>query len=201
MKRILFMVFLLALSACAPAAPTVDPVQIQASAIAAASTMIAMTQAAIPTLTPTLPPSPTPLPSPTFQPLPTLDLFASPTVAVPAGGTAGNPCDDPNANPIMAAKPAGPKTTVKIQNETKGQVTLSLWLYKNKFGECGWRTYQLSAHGITTVTDLPQGCYYGAAIINNPQKPSNARGDGMCMDSNDTWTMLIGTEVVRLAAP
>jgi hypothetical protein len=200
MKRILFMAALLVLSACAPAAPTVDPAQIQASAIAAASTMIAMTQAAIPTPTPTLPPSPTPLPSPTFQPLPTLDLSASPTVAV-AGGTAGNPCDDPNANPPMAAKPAGTKTTLKIQNETKASVTLSLWLYKTPFGECGWRSYNLGAHATMTVTDLPQGCYFAGALINNPQKPSKAFGDQMCINTNDTWTMLVGTEVVRLTAP
>ena len=193
MKRTLCIAAMLglALSACAPAAPTIDPAEIQASAIAAASTMIAMTQAAIPTATPTLPPSPTPLPSPTFQPLPTLDFSVSPTV-IAASGT-----DDPcNGDPPMAAKPVGPKTTVKIQNDTKYQVTLSIWLYKNKFGECGWKTLQLSSHGSETVTGLPQGCYYGAAIVS---KPSKAYGDNMCMTNEGPWTMIVGDEVIRLS--
>lgn len=44
MKRILFVALLsvLVLGACAPAKPTADPAQIQASAIAAANTMVAL---------------------------------------------------------------------------------------------------------------------------------------------------------------
>jgi len=201
MKRILFMVVLLALSACTPAAPTIDPAQIQASAIAAASTMIAMTLAAVPTPTATIPPSPTPLPSPTFEPLPTLDFSAQPTAAVPVSGTALDPCTDPKANPVMAAKPAGPKTTVKIENQNKGPLTLSVWLYKTPFGECGWRTYSLGSHQTMTVTDLPQGCYFASGFVNNAQKPSTPAGDDMCMDDEGPWTMIVGTDHVGLAAP
>ena len=40
-------VLLIVSAACAPAEPTVDPAQIQASAVAAASTMVAMTQQAL----------------------------------------------------------------------------------------------------------------------------------------------------------
>src|SRR5512144_75151 len=78
MKRVLLgtaVILVLVGGACAPAAPTVDPAQVQASAMAAASTMIAMTQAAIPTATPVPPtpiPSPTPLPSPTLAALPSI---------------------------------------------------------------------------------------------------------------------------------
>src|SRR5512140_986942 len=84
MKRVLFtsMVLALLLSACAPATPTTDPAQIQASAVAAANTMVALTQAAVPTETPVPPtalPSPTPLPSPTLLALPTLALTTLPT--------------------------------------------------------------------------------------------------------------------------
>ncbi len=43
-------VLVLLLSACgAKAVPTVNPAQVQASAVAAANTMVAMTQAAVPT--------------------------------------------------------------------------------------------------------------------------------------------------------
>ncbi|HEY9151300.1 MAG TPA: hypothetical protein VIN60_00325, partial [Anaerolineales bacterium] len=44
------------LSACgAKAVPTIDPAQVQASAVAAANTIVAMTQAAMPTETPVPP--------------------------------------------------------------------------------------------------------------------------------------------------
>ena len=100
----------------------------------------------------------------------------------------------------MAASPDGKKTSVKITNETKGPVTLSLWLYKTVFGECGWSSYNIGGHQSTTVT-LPQGCYFGAALINDPQKPSKAFGDQMCMDSSDQWAMLVGSEVIRVTPP
>src|SRR5215213_9276453 len=78
MKRnilIIGVVFILLASACAPqGTPTADPVDVQHTAEAAALTMVAETQAAVPTSTPipptetaapTLPPSSTPLPLPT----------------------------------------------------------------------------------------------------------------------------------------
>ena len=53
---ILFLIALIA-GACAPqAAPTMDAAAVQATAVAAAFTMVAQTQAAIPTATP-LPPT------------------------------------------------------------------------------------------------------------------------------------------------
>ncbi len=58
----------------------------------------------------------------------------------------------------------------------------------------------MSSHETSTVT-LPEGCYYGAALINNPQKPSKAFGDQMCVDNSGTWTITVGTEVVRVSPP
>ena len=71
MKRFSFLTVLvltaLILSACgAPAAPTMNPVDVQSTAQAAAMTMVAETMAAVPTATP-LPPTETP----TETPLPT----------------------------------------------------------------------------------------------------------------------------------
>src|SRR5512142_3020282 len=114
MKRVSFVTIFLALilSACgAQATPTADPAQIQASAVAAANTMVALTQAAVPSATPVPPtplPSPTALPSPTLLALPTLsiDLSATAPVALPTlsggsgntgggGNTSGDPCQAP----------------------------------------------------------------------------------------------------------
>jgi hypothetical protein len=203
MKRILIMAALLAMvmGACAPAAPTIDPAQIQASAIAAASTMIAMTKAAFPTPTlvpPTPPPSPTPLPSPTFMTLPTLLPLGVPSVAA---GTA-DPCDPNKLLPLVANPDAGPKTTIKILNDTKAPITLSLFLNKTTLGECGYVGQNLGAHATTILNNLPQGCYSAFAFIKDSVSPSQSVSlSDMCMDSDDEWTIVVGTEVIKLNPP
>ena len=198
MKRISFVIVLLTLllSACAPATPTVDPAQIQASAVAAANTMVALTQAAIPTETPvppTPPPSPTPLPSPTLLALPTLSIQTPATVPPATGGTGGggNPSGDPCQAPL-AANPAGPKITVVVANSSKGSVILSLYLAKTTFGECGYRAFNLSA-GQSASASLPVGCYSAGAFVTDPKKgPYKAFGYG-CFKGDAKGTVTVGT--------
>ena len=191
MKRILFVAVVLALllSGCGAAAtPTTDPALIQASAVAAANTMVALTQAAVPTDTaepPTPLPSPTPLPIPTLLELPTLALLASPTIIVapPSGGTSDN-CQSP-----LVPNPEGPTTSVHIVNATKGSVILSLYLQKTSFGECGYRSYNLAANNSTTA-DLPKGCYSAGAFVTEPKKEYKAFGSGCFLqDSKATVTV------------
>ncbi len=186
---------LLASAACAPAKPTQDPASIQASAVAAANTMVALTQAAVPTETPippTPPPSPTPLPSPTLLALPTLPLTlpSQPAPTVPSSG-AGDTCSAP-----MAPKPAGPMATVHIENMTNGSIILSLFLQKTSFGECGYRGYNLSPKGSLTVTDLPQGCYFAGAFVNTPKAQTKSFGNG-CINSG-RGTVSVGPEVISI---
>jgi hypothetical protein len=166
---------LLATAACAPAVPTPDPAQIQASAVAAANTMVALTQAAVPTATPIPPtplPSPTALPSPTLVELPTLPVGAVPTVAAAAPTSSTDACNAP-----LAADPDGPKTRVRISNETAGEVVLSLWLNKTTFGECGYVSQVLGAQGSVT-RELPQGCYGAGAFVTEPKQDFKAFGSG-----------------------
>ena len=203
MKGSTFIVILVSviLSACATAAPTADPVeQVQASAVAAANTMVALTQAAIPTATPIPPtplPSATPLPSPTLLALPTLSIEGSPTIEPPSGSAGSDPCNAP-----MSANPAGPLTTLKINNGTKAPVTVSVYLYKTKFGECGYRGYNLGPLDSVYLTDLPQGCYSAFALINDPKKPSKAFSSQlMCPNNDDKWTMVVQTDVIKFYSP
>ena len=191
---------LLITAACAPAKPTQDPAAIQASAVAAANTMVALTQAAVPTETPIPPtpqPSPTPLPSPTLLALPTLPLSlasqAAPTLALaPAPGTAGDPCNGP-----LGPKAAGPTAAVRIQNTTGGSVILSLYLQKTSFGECGYRSFNLAPKGSLLVTDLLQGCYFGGAFVTAPKSQTKAFGNG-CINS-ERGTVSVGNEVISIA--
>jgi len=198
MRRILYAVsglLVLASAACAPAVPTIDPAQVQASAMAAASTMIAQTQAAIPTATevpPTPIPSPTLLP-PTLAPLPTVP---SPT----ATGAAGDDC-----NHLFDLSATGnARTPVKINNLTKGPVNLSLGLWeKNSFGQCGYLGFSIPKGQSITVS-MPQTgkgpCWSGYAWVNGPD-PSTAEGGGFCWNSTDKYELDIGPDVIKITPP
>ncbi|MFN2118879.1 MAG: hypothetical protein ACK2T0_00620 [Anaerolineales bacterium] len=182
-----------------PATPTVDPAQIQASAVAAASTMVAKTEQAAPTATvepPTPLPSPTELPSPTPAELPTLEfqvptIQAAPTTASSSGTSAAD-CNAP-----MALDPAGPRVTAVISNTTNGDLVLSFYLEKNEFGECGYRGFNLGPHDTITASDLPPGCYFAGAFVQDPKKPSKSFGN-FCLTNGDHFNVEVGPDVILL---
>ena len=166
MNRIKFLSMAIAtamiLSACgANVTPTIDSVSVQETAVMAAFTVIAQTQAAIPTNTPLPPtdtPIPTPMPTDTPPPSPTtvqLEITLAPTQAQSSSN--GNDCLAP-----LNMGSAGPGHTTVIKNQIKGvkTLTLSLQLYTpNAFGACGVipagpGTYQ-----------LPSGNWYALAWV------------------------------------
>ncbi len=212
MKHFAFIgpVLALLLNACsAQATPTIDPAQVQASAIAAASTMMAQTQAAIPptpTFTDTPEPSPTPQPSPT--PLPTTDTSMTPTLAlVPTQGssnTGSDPCSGPlDAKSAGVGKLVGGTTgNVLLVNGTKASVTISLYLSKNKFGQCGYLSYVLAPSSSTFLANvLPYGCYYASAYVNDPKKPSNPSGGPACITGPDKTTFTVTADAIKIIGP
>ncbi|WKZ38147.1 MAG: hypothetical protein QY332_09410 [Anaerolineales bacterium] len=148
------------LTACGPqGTPTMSAAEVEGTAVAAAWTMVAMTQEAIPTNTPIPPtetPSPTPLP--TFTPLaePTLELII-PT-ATTASSSGGN-C----LGPINMSQ-AGPTSRVRIENETGGTFTISLNLVESAFGQCGAMSYNL-AKNEKLIVNLPRGSWFAYAWI------------------------------------
>ena len=204
MKRILStcagaLLFLSA--ACAPAAPTADPAQIQASAVAAASTMIAMTQAAIPTATevpPTPPPSPTLLPPPTLE-IPTL-AFSVPTAA-PTQST-GDDCN----HLLDLSAVSNRRAKLLINNNTKGPATLTMgWSKKDPFGQCGYMSWSNIGRNSSITVSIPQTgqgpCYWAYAWINDPKHQSTVSGGGYCMNNPDKWTLDIGYDNFKLTPP
>lgn len=190
----------LILAACAPqAAPTVDSVQIQASAAAMANTMVAETQAAIPpiaTATDTPLPSPTPLPTSTETPVPTV-VEVSPTVA--------NPCNVPFfANPVAApdAGKVNNGASIFITNTTKAPITASLYLSKNEFGQCGFVSYVIAPmQSVSIVNVLPYGCYYASAYVNDPKKPSHPTGGPACITGPDRTTFTVSADRIKITGP
>ena len=189
------------ISACgAEPAPTVNPVDVQNTAVAAAFTMVAQTQAAMPTATP-LPPTETPTetPAPTDTPvaLPTLNVTLTPTVAASSGNSNADPC----ANRVLGSSPKGRETVIRIVNTTKVAVTVSLYLNETaSHGECGYRAYTLGKGNDVVINDLVQGCYNLWAWSDDPKGKFNSSGAG-CINNPDKWTFEISASTIKFVGP
>ncbi|SRR6266498_55480 len=168
-------VLIFLVSACAPqSTPTANSVDVQHTAEAAAFTMVAQTQEAIPTNTlapatetasPTLPATLTPIAQPstnallaTVTGLPTtsanLATSIPPTFAPPPVST------DANCNKTLSAW-QGPSASFSIFNETKpeGKIILSLYVV-TELGECGY---------LADVSTGPVGQYSAGAFVEGKQ--------------------------------
>jgi hypothetical protein len=126
---------------------------------------------------------------PTQQPI----AGVEPTATAPA-----DLCSD--LRHLIPGDAAGPDTSIKIVNEHKSSATISIYLNKTVFGECGYRAYTLGKNGSTIVT-LPQGCYSAWAWSQDSKDPFNAEGYGLCANNPDKWTMVIRGERIILLPP
>src|SRR5215216_6052819 len=191
----LIVFFALTISACrAQPVPTVNAADVQHTAEAAAFTMVAQTQEAIPTATllpPTEIPTNTPLPTDAVVALPTLDATI-PTV-VPTNTAGGDPC----ATRVLSYSPKGEDTIIRIANLTKAPVTVSVYLNETAgAGECGYRSYTLTKYGAVVITDLVQGCYNLWAWSTDNNIHVNAGGYG-CINNTDKWTFEINENSIK----
>lgn len=188
MKRsalILGVVLSLAASACAPqATPTINPLDIQHTAEAAAFTMVAQTEESIPTAT--LQP-PTETSSPTA--LPTLTPISSPTSAVllsatatPAPQSSGPTQDDCNK---ALTSWQGPTAKLSIANNTKpqGKIVLSLWVV-TELGECGF---------LVDLSSGPVGQYSAYAFVDGQK---NFKVFGAFRITPGSWKIVVRNESI-----
>ena len=199
MKKLLITVLasIVLISACGPEpAPTMSPEDVQGTAVAAAWTMVAETQAAIPTATPVPPtetPLPTPLPTNTIAPLeiPTQPLAVQPTA------TTASSADE--CNKLLRSDAAGPTSPIKIINETKAPINLSLFLYKTVFGECGYRGYQIPKNGSISI-EFPQGDMTAYAWILAPINKTVSGGPWR-PNNTDKWEIYIRENNMKMVGP
>ncbi len=185
------------LTACGAeeAPPTLSVADVQSTAVSAALTIVAQTQAAIPTDTPA-PPTETP----TSTPLPTDTPFAPPTLAVTATNTLASAGGDYCATRVLSS-PKGKATVIKIDNKTKWPVQVSLYLNETaSHNECGYRGYNLSKNGSVVINDLVYGCYNLWAWSTDPKHPFNSAGYG-CINNPDKWTFEISEANIKFVGP
>jgi len=184
------MILSLILSACGgePAAPTLSSADIGATAQSAAFTMIAQTQAAVPTNTP-LPPTETftstPLPTETATFTPTIDPLL-PTATFTLAPQSSGPTQDP-CNQLLSGWKV-PTMKIKINNETqpKGKITLSLFV-RTAHGECGF----IPVNGGTVSG--PEG-YYSAYAWVDGEKDFTVSG-GFLLNGG-TWTVIVRNDTI-----
>jgi hypothetical protein len=203
MKRnvlIIGVVFIVLISACGPqATPTANPVDIQNTAQAAAFTLVAETQQAIPTSTsvpPTAIPSQTPLPS--LTPVATLDTQATlpggtvlptgiPTFTPQSSSSSGSTDNQDICNqPLVSWQ--GPTANFSISNQTKPEGTIILSMYVvTDFNQCGYL--------IITGNSFsgPIGQYSAGAFITGKQ---NLKAFGSFRITEGNWSIIVRNDSI-----
>lgn len=186
----------LVVGACAPeATPTFNPLDIQHTAEAGALTIVAQTQAAVPTDTvvpptdtppPTSPPTLTPLASPTSGTL--AAATATATVAAQSSGSASSTQDA--CNKALTAW-EGPTAKLNLANETKpkGTVTLSLSVVTER-GECGFLSSQFETNDSISG---PVGQYVAFAFVDGQK---NFQVSGAFRITQGSWTIVVKNESI-----
>ena len=195
-------VLILLASACSrqPAAPTMNPQDIQHTAEAAAFTVVAQTQEAQPTNTP-LPPTATvtytPLPSLTSIVTQTVDPLLPTAIGLPTIAGTSTALSIPTSAPVDSSdsttndceKPltawTGPTATFTVKNETKpqGDVVLSLHVVSPR-GDCGY---------LTDLSRGPIGAYTAGAFVNG-QKNFKVFGSFQIQEGN--WRIIIQNDKI-----
>ena len=190
----------LIISACgteAPPPPTVNPIDLQSTSAAVAFTMIAETQAAIPTATPIPPtetPTNTPLPALTVPPLPPAGTTFTPIPNSNPG--AGDPC----INQVLPATLVGNPVKIRINNSTKAALSFSIYLNQTTPQvTCGYRAYTIDPGQALILNNLVEGCVTLWAWNPDPEEYFIVTNGTTCIDDSlDTWVFDISTNSLKL---
>ena len=199
---ILTLVLMIALiiSACGArvpqATPTANVLDLQSTMAAAAFTMIAETQSAIPTATPPPPTATftnTPAPTDTALPLPSSQVTLTPVPNSNSGG--GDAC----VNSTLPALLQGETVRIRINNSTTATLALSVYLSQTTPQVvCGYRTYTIASGQSIVLNDLVEGCYTLWAWNPDPEEYFIVTNGTSCIDNSATWVFDISTGSIRL---
>jgi hypothetical protein len=190
----------LILSACGtpevPAEPTLNPADLQGTVAAGAFTMVAQTQAALPTAT-LPPPTPTathtPHPTPTVRPAPAAEGTLPPAPTNNSG--AGDPCIDQ----VLPATLQGEPVHMRIDNSTRATVSVSVYLQQSGPGAvCGYRSYSLAPAEYVVINNLVEGCYTVWAWNPDPDEYFIVTNGTSCVNTSNTSVFNISTSSITL---
>ena len=194
--------FVLTLIVSACGTPQVAPADSlknrQATAIAAVVTVLAETQAAIPTAT-SLPPTvvPTNTLAATLPPVPTLgNLITATPGLMPATETA---VVDPCINTLLPDSLTGEKIKIRIDNPTKASINVSVYLQQSSpQNVCGYRGYAVAAQGSLVINNLVEGCYSLWAWNPDPKNYFMVTNGTSCLNNSKDWVFDVSTNSIKL---
>ncbi|WKZ38325.1 MAG: hypothetical protein QY332_10325 [Anaerolineales bacterium] len=169
-------IFLSSCSLGGESQPSISLEDIQATAQSSALTAVAQTQIVPTEIPPTNTPEPTPEPvvvvetviekesvvdqSAELQPV----IVVEETASVSSSASSGGKCSR------LTSDTKGRKVFIRIENVTHAPVTFSSTLYETPLGSCGSTSVNLEKRS-ETVIEVPEGCYFLYAWINDPKKP------------------------------
>jgi hypothetical protein len=189
----------LIISACGAspqAEPTIDPVEMQSTAVAAALTILAETQAAVPTATqppPTATFTATVAATATVPPLPTLGATFTPNPLETSSA------EDPCIYKLLPGNLTGNKIKIRIDNPTKATLNLSVNLQQSSpQAVCGYRGYTLAPGDSLVISDLVEGCYTLWAWNPEPKDYFIVTNGTSCLDNSSNWTFNITPNDIKL---
>jgi len=194
----LTLMIMLILSACGANAappPTISAVDLQGTVAAVAFTMIAETQAAIPTATPAPTETITNTPAPTTTPVPPPFSDLTLTPATPGNSGGGDECE----NAVLPHVLEGKTVKLRINNSTKVAVNVSVYLNRTIPPQvCGYRAYTLEPGSALVINDLVEGCFTIWAWNPDPKDYFMVtNGAASCIDSSDPWVFDVSTRDIR----
>jgi hypothetical protein len=200
LKKILpiLLAFSVLLTACGNATPATPTPDIGGTAAAVAYTMVAMTQTAMPTPTP-VPPTDTPLPTPlpTFTSVAVIPTLEQVTLPPPTAIAS----DPNNCNRTLNIGEAGYLKNVRIENQSPGQVNLSLNLYKpNLFGQCGSLGYVIKK-GEKRKIAIPAGYWYAYSWVVSPPSTGSVSFYIGPSKSDDLLRLVIKKDIIAWVGP
>jgi hypothetical protein len=193
----------LLLSACTPAEETPPPLtgeDIQATAISMAWTMAAQTMAAIPTATYT----PVP-PTATFTPVFTATPIFSPTPLFTATPLATATTDKDRCDQVLSGIAAA-TTKLRIVNQTKNSVSVSLYLAPNNAeNQCGYIPVYgtpLAKNADTSVqVPYPGGYTYYVYAWASGDTNFSLSGGPYTINNPDKWEVYIRDNGLKFVGP
>jgi hypothetical protein len=169
-------VFLSSCSLGGESQPSVSLEDIQATAQSSALTAVAQTQIVPTEIPPTNTPEPTPEPvvvektetgevlvvdqPEELQPVIVVEEAAPESSSASSGGKCSR----------LTSDTKGRKVFIRVENVTYAPVTFSATLYETSLGSCGSTSVNLEKMS-ETVIEVPEGCYFLYAWINDPKKP------------------------------